>query len=574
MREAHLEALVDLAERGMGTMSARALSKEALVTACALIGASHGAFLERVSGSRWLQVVATVGDEWTLDAMIDAGADPTKATMLPAGAAHGHVSTTTVEVVAGPQRLGLLVMGGVAGEPDEHDRQFLERVARCLGLSLQRRRVEGVSRHDALHDRLTGLPNRARFVDLLGQALAEMSPSSAVGLLFIDVDDFKLVNDTLDHAAGDELLIGIAARLCASVRATDVVGRFAGDEFMVLLGEVENEAEATAVAARIQQAMTIPLPLRGREMVVSVSIGVVTEVHGNNDPDRMLAAADAAMYDAKRSGRGGSAVFGEDLRAEAAERLSLVADLRGALSRDELEVWMQPIVDLPTMTVCGAEALLRWRHPTLGLVAPDRFIGLAEEFGLIESIGAWVLQEAMYQAARWPGALRVAVNVSARQVSHDLLATVDQALAATKLAPARLCIELTESTFMSDKVALREVIVRLRSKGIRISIDDFGTGYSSLGRLRALPFDVLKVDRSFVQDADTDEGARTIIEAVVALGRVYGAEVVAEGIETVEEHAAVAALGCGHAQGYLFGRPVPAAEFFAQVTGTQPLAHV
>jgi diguanylate cyclase (GGDEF)-like protein/PAS domain S-box-containing protein len=414
----------------------------------------------------------------------------------------------------------------------------------------------------ALHDPLTGLANRALLMDHLGVALERARRRSfAPAVLFLDLDRFKVVNDSLGHRAGDELLTGVADRLVALLRGGDVVARLGGDEFVILLEEVRDAEDAAEVAHRILRAVRDPFPLDGEEVFVTASIGIAV-ADPSSTPDDLLRDADAAMYRAKALGRDRVELFDAALREEATARLQLETSLRRALESGELAVFYQPEVDLLTGEVVGAEALVRWRHPTSGLLEATSFIELAEETGLILDIGAWVLGEACRQAAAWRTvqATRlpmVRVNLSARQILQpDLLAMVVAALETSGLPASALCLEITETALMADAAAGLDVLSSLRALGVQLAIDDFGTGYSSLARLKRFPVDVLKIDRSFVDGLGTDPDDTAIVTAIVGLADALGLTVTAEGVETVEQRDELVRLGCLRAQGFLFARPL------------------
>ncbi len=443
-------------------------------------------------------------------------------------------------------------------EPEE--RQFLGLVATMLAAALARSRSEAEARRRALHDPLTGLPNRELFRDRLAGALARMrrgGPPPAV--LLLDLDGFKVVNDSLGHHAGDELLRCIAPRLAEAVRAGDTVARLGGDEFVVLADGVQDESTAMLLAQRLEAAWREPVRIGEAELHLSASVGVAVATPAC-DPDSLLRDADAAMYHAKRRGRGRFELFGAPLRDEALRRLALEQDLRRALEPEELHLEYQPVIDFDTNAVVSYEALLRWTHPERGSIGPDEFIGIAEDSGLMLPMGRWVLQTACAEAQRWPAGVGIGVNLSARQVADpDLCEHVRGALAVTGLDPSRLTLEITESTLMEEAEAPLRTLEELRAMGVRLALDDFGTGYSSLSYLRRFALDTLKVDRSFVRDLGSDPHATPLVEAVVSMAGALGLAVVAEGVETEAQRAQLAALGCRYGQGYLLGRPEPAA---------------
>ena len=426
----------------------------------------------------------------------------------------------------------------------------------------ERKTFEAQLQHQAFHDALTGLPNRALFLDRLAHVLTRVRQAACVGVLFLDLDRFKVVNDSLGHAAGDQLLCAVAARLTACVRQEDTVARLGGDEFAILLSDMAEASQAVRMAERILQALDSPLHLGEHTVVTATSIGIATGAAGGTGAD-LLRDADVALYRAKTEGHGRYAVFDAAMHAQALERLKLEADLRQALERGEFEVYYQPKVALATGRLAGLEALVRWRHPQRGLVAPAAFIPLAEESGLIHPIGQWVLEEACRQTRSWREqmpdvALSISVNLSACQLRQPtLLADVARALRESGVDPCCIELEMTESVAMEDAETTITMLQQLKALGVHLAIDDFGTGYSSLGYLQRFPVDVLKIDRAFVAGLQQDNADASIVHAVVSLGHALGLTVVAEGMETAEESDQVHALGCDLAQGYYFARPLP-----------------
>ncbi len=415
----------------------------------------------------------------------------------------------------------------------------------------------------AFHDPLTALPNRSMFMDRLEQALEYSRRSSdGVAVLFLDLDRFKNINDSLGHGAGDELLISVGQRLSECVRAEDTVARFGGDEFAVLLTNVRQPADAVAVAEKAIAAMLEPFMLDGHEAYVGTSIGIAV-AGPRAEAGALLRDADVALYQAKSAGKGRYVVFEATMPAFSVERLNLEADLRRALERREMRVYYQPVLDLVSETITGAEALVRWEHPKLGLVSPAEFVPMAEETGMILPIGRWVLEEACRQAGRWQrqysehAAFTMAVNLSARQFQQpDLVEQVASALREADLEPSRLRLEITESILMEDVEATHTQLVALHDLGVKLAIDDFGTGYSSLSYIQRFPVDTIKIDRSFVSGIDADERNPSIVHAATSLAHALGMDVTAEGIETVGQLRAMQGLQCDHGQGYLFARPL------------------
>ena len=433
----------------------------------------------------------------------------------------------------------------------------------------ERREMRERLAHAAVHDQLTGLPNRVLFMDRLELALSRAQRDHhCVALMFLDLDRFKLINDSLGHEMGDRLLEHVAHRLGGALRSVDTLARFGGDEFTVLC-EVSDKSEALEIALRLVQAMQQPLNLADSELFVSVSVGVALSLDGLESGTELLRNADVAMYRAKEIGPSRIEVYRTDDETGTIRRLRTSNELHRALERDELEVFYQPMVDLHTETMVGMEALVRWHHPTRGLLLPGEFIGLAEDSGLIVPLGAWVLREACRQGARWdalriaagenPGLLNISVNVSAQQLADPTFPRqVASALTESGLDPDKLWLEITESTLMSTGDASVAALAALRGLGAHLEIDDFGTGYSSLSYLKRLPVETLKVDQSFVDELDCDADDVAIVRAIVGLGDSLGLAIVAEGVERRAQAIALMALGCSIAQGYLFGYPQPA----------------
>ncbi|AWI89822.1 PAS domain S-box protein [Methylobacterium sp. DM1] len=424
-----------------------------------------------------------------------------------------------------------------------------------------RKHAEQQIEHLALHDALTGLPNRTLFRDRLGNEMDSAERrSQTFAVLACDLDRFKAVNDSLGHPAGDSLLRIVAERLRASTRDGDTVGRLGGDEFAIVLSGLDDPQDAAATARRIIDAVRQPFNLNGRVASVGVSIGIAVGPQEGSDPDQLFKNADIALYRAKAAGRNTYRFYEPDMDAAAVARTALELDMREAAGRSEFVLFYQPVVDLATGSTTGFEALMRWQHPSRGLVGPAEFIPLAEETGQIVTLGTWALQEACREAAGWPQDFRVAVNVSASQFAQPgLELSVTSALAASGLPPERLELEITESVLMSGAVNAIDCLHRLRARGVRIALDDFGTGFSSLSYLRRFPFDKIKIDRSFIRDiGDADTAA--IVRAIVGLGERLGASITAEGVEDERQLADVRREGCTEVQGYLLSKPLPAPE--------------
>jgi diguanylate cyclase (GGDEF)-like protein/PAS domain S-box-containing protein len=433
----------------------------------------------------------------------------------------------------------------------------------------ERKAFEAELAHQAFHDPVTGLANRAMFAEQVRQAVARARREQrAPAVIFLDLDDFKTINDSLGHAAGDEVLVEFARRLDASTRGADVAARFGGDEFAVLLEDVAESQAAANAAERILELLAQPMQAGHRQVTLGGSIGISVFSPGDRrDADELIRDADAAMYIAKRDGKGGYRLFEPAMHEGVVARLELRNDLQRALATDQLELHYQPVVRLIDGSVSGVEALLRWQHPEKGLVPPAEFIPIAEETGLIIPIGRWVLREGCRHATRVPAPLRMSVNLSLKQIQHsDIVADVRDALEDSGLPPERLTLEITESVLMDDTELAVQRLCDLKALGVTLALDDFGTGYSSLSYLSKFPVDILKMDRSFLHEGSTP-GSHSLATAVVGLGATLALEVVAEGIELPEQAESLRALGCDLGQGFHFARPMNAEASLLFITG-------
>ncbi|MFO1376585.1 MAG: EAL domain-containing protein [Steroidobacteraceae bacterium] len=448
----------------------------------------------------------------------------------------------------------------------------------------QRKAMESRLAEAARCDLLTGLANRSLFIDRLKRALGRLQTGAQerFAVLFLDFDRFKLVNDTLGHDAGDELLRQIATRLRGSLRATDAMGddstgnliaRFGGDEFVILINDLHTGSDAVGIAERLLARLEPAYDIHGREVHSSVSIGIVTSEQCVESPEAVIRNADVAMYEAKRAGRGCWAIFNEDMHTRLARHVTVEGALRRALGTPQLSLVYQPIIELDTGRMVSVEALMRWRHPELGVVSPAEFIPIAEDSGLIVQLGAWALEEACRELAHWrdadperaPGTVSVNISRAELALGGRLLTRIRDTLARTGLPPSCLQIEVTEREVMRDPAAARELMRELHAMGVRLAMDDFGTGTSSLGCLRDYPFDTIKIDRSFVQDLAANRDVLAVIHATLLLVENLGMASVAEGIEHASQIAILQSLGCRYGQGYYLSRPVPAGDLLAVI---------
>jgi diguanylate cyclase (GGDEF)-like protein len=454
---------------------------------------------------------------------------------------------------------------GASAEEDLAAEPLIDAASTPFGRDVSTREMVAALLEHAVTDHLTGLPNRTLLRDRLVGGLARLSRSrSSLAVLFLDVDRFKVVNDSLGHTAGDELLRGVAQRLRDATRPADTLARFGGDEFVVVFEDVD-EHQAIEAANRLLEAFESPVMTDGRLVQTGVSIGLVLTNDPSQEPESLLRDADSAMYRAKERGGGRAELFDDAMRQQAVARLDLEGDLRRAIEGDEFRVRFQPFVDIRADRIVGVEALIRWEHPTRGLVPPNEFIPLAEETGLIGPIGAWVLTTACRQIARWDAmgtaGLDLAVNVSGRQLGDpELVESVAATINETGIEPSRLCLEITESVLMRDAATAAATLHRLEDLGVRLAVDDFGTGYSSLLYLRRFPVRVLKLDRLFVAGLGINAEDATIVRATIDLAHALGLSALAEGVERPEQLELLRRMRCDLAQGFLWSEPLAADE--------------
>jgi diguanylate cyclase (GGDEF)-like protein/PAS domain S-box-containing protein len=488
--------------------------------------------------------------------------------LLPTPLLRSHEAAATVAVVVGAKRRPYGVFAAHSKSPREFrpdEVDFVQAIANVLAEAMAREGAEDHMRHQALHDPLTGLPNRTLLLERASHWMGRAHRNGkTAALLFVDIDHFKVVNDALGHDLGDQLLRTVAARLSGALRPSDTVARIGGDEFVILCEDLSSENEAVTLVNRLTGALEDPFQIGGCSHRVTASIGIATWKPGAT-AEELMRNADAAMYRAKEGGRARWELFHDGMRQWSESWLVVEGELREALERDELSNVYQPIVDPADGGIVGFEALVRWHHPERGVVPPMDFIPMAEQIGLIVPLGHRVLREACAEAAGWPNRpdgtpYRISVNLSPRQLCDPgLVDSVQAVLRVTGLAAERLSLEITESAFTDDPAGALDVLQRLKEIGVSLELDDFGTGYSSLTYVRMFPIDALKIDRSFVQGVCQSPEDAAIVAAVISMGRALGVNVVAEGVESEEQAAALQELGCTLAQGFLFSRPVPAA---------------
>jgi diguanylate cyclase (GGDEF)-like protein len=505
-------------------------------------GASHIAFQNRAQPHQALVTTIDLHNGWTVRT----------AAAAPANGIFGDLHALT------------LLIGGILLSFLFAALMYVQGTGRIRALSLVAEQTRELS-HQALHDALTGLPNRALVLDRAEQMLARTAraPGMVAGALFVDVDGFKHVNDNLGHAAGDILLRTVGERLQAAVRDQDTVGRLGGDEFVVLVESSSEVSTADGLADRLVAALRDPVDIGHHAADVSVTVSIGVAVGQYSTPDGLLRDADLALYAAKAAGRDRYTLFDASMHADVEGRVELELDLAGALQGEQFFLLYQPIFDLASGRIEGVEALLRWRHPVRGIIAPDEFIPLAEESGMIVPIGRWVLREACRQARAWAGEggrrVGMSVNVSAYELGReDFAGDVRSALEGSGLDPAALMIEITETTVMRDVGAACEHLREIKALGVSVAVDDFGTGYASLSQLQKMPADILKVDRSFISALAGGAQSRDLLQAILGVGHAMSLKVIAEGIETEDQLRTVTEMGCEMAQGFLIGRPGPA----------------
>ena len=587
---ARREAVIaELGQRALSGMALPALRNEAVITVAETLGVEYCKVLEPLPDGSALLLAAGVGwkeglvGEATVGILENSQAAYTLACNEPVVvedlAAETRFSGPALlrdhGVVSG---MSVLIPGqdfphGVLGAHtrrrrafNKEDVHFLQSIANVLAMAIDRKKAEERIEHQAYHDALTGLPNRLLLEDRLSVAVAQAHRSGEIlAVLLIDLDRFKVINDTLGHPAGDELLRGAAARFIRSVREGDTIARMGGDEFAVLLPNLNNDEIALQIADRITSSLREPFHLEGRDLYVTASIGAAVYPHAGVDGRTLLQHADIALYRAKEQGRNTLRYFSPAMNSRAFERLSMESSLREALKREEFLLYFQPQVDLNGGEIIGFEALIRWQRPEIGMISPAEFIPLAEETGLILPIGEWVLRSACAQNVAWQRAgfppTRIAVNLSVRQFHREnLVDTVTRALQESGLAPQYLELEITESVLMGKEMSILLMLRKLTDMGIQLSIDDFGTGYSSLAYLRRFPIAKLKVDQIFVRNLTTDPNDAVIARTVVGMAHSLHLKALAEGIETEAQLAYLRSIGCDQMQGYLFSRPLPVEE--------------
>ena len=425
--------------------------------------------------------------------------------------------------------------------------------------------------HLAHFDGLTNLPNRSLFIETLQRSLARLKEDQSLAVLYLDLDHFKLINDTMGHSVGDQVLQEVGNRLEAAVGAGDMVARLSGDEFVICLNNIDHPEDALRTASTIFEGLAKPLMIDGHMIASGISLGIALSTGPSDTAEGLLQNADIALYKSKKNGRGRSTIFESHMLHAVQNRRSIEMDLRAALKQDEFELHYQPLFDIATKSLIGYEALIRWNHPTKGMIMPNDFIPIAETTGLIIQIGEWVLRTALLELRNWPDHLSVSVNLSPAQMhSPNLLPTIVHALASAQVEPCRLELEITETVIMAGDQSNIDLLTKIHSLGVHIALDDFGTGYSSLSYLRSFPFDKIKIDRCFVDEVDSRKDCQAIIRAVTGLASSLGMVTTAEGIETDDQLAQLRSAGCTQVQGYLFSKAIPASEIAGRLVDVQP----
>jgi len=477
--------------------------------------------------------------------------------------------------------LGAVIDGinGMLGQIERRDEQLAAHATQLEHEVAERtRELEHITeqfRHQAYHDELTGLPNRALFMERLGYSISQSSrQKQSLALIFLDLDGFKTINDVLGHDVGDELLVDIAQRLTSTIRTSDTVSRFGGDEFTLLLNDISSNEALIKMAEKLLHVVSQPILCGNREVHLSTSMGISMYPQDSESAIDLLKFADTAMYQAKKLGKNTYQFYSPELHSESIGRMSIESELRSALANKELVLHYQPKVDVLKRQITGVEILLRWQHPKKGLLTPSDFIDVAEETGLILPIGKWVLMEACKQAIDWKTSayshMNIAVNLSVVQLyQEDLLSTLSTCIEKHRMLPDTLQLELTESMVMNDVGRDRKILNDLRNLGISLAIDDFGTGYSCLNQLRNIPVDTVKIDRSFIRNFDSDERSVAVVKAIIGLAGAMGLYVIAEGVESENEIRRLVKLGCHEIQGFYFSRPVPSNELQATFDSIQ-----
>ncbi|MEK6250632.1 MAG: EAL domain-containing protein [Actinomycetota bacterium] len=592
-RAAQQAAVARLGDRALKGAQLPALMEDTAAFLAAGEGTGHSCVWEFEEGSGKLTLAASIGmGDGGQETSIAVGNDS------PAGLALASGQPVTVNDWSGETRFALpsylqdlglrcTIAAPIEGESQPlgvieahstepnalsaQDMHFAQAAANVLAHAIERQVAGEAIRHGSLHDHVTGLPNRPLFVDRLEHALdAARGRETPLAVFFLDLDHFKVINDSLGHDVGDEVLKAVVPRLRKQLRSLDTVARFGGDEFAILVEEVVDEAEATRIAERICNAFERPFTVDGLEQHLTTSVGISISGPETGEPESLIRDAHAAMYRAKDRGRNRSELFDQEMRSKAVRRLQLERELRRALDREELSLQYQPIVALATGEIPALEALLRWEHPERGQIEPSEFIPVAEESGLIHPIGRWVIERACQQSVAWhqlrldARPIDMTVNLSARQFAqHDLPEIVTAILSRTGLDAVHLKFEITESVLVEKSRAADEMLRELSGLGVQLILDDFGTGYSSLAYLNRFPFDALKIDRSFIEGLGIEQERSAIVEAIVGMARALGMRTIAEGVENEVQLAELRRLGCGFAQGFLFSGPLQVREMTA-----------